>query len=134
LHELNNNFININAREVRLQLEAKWHITHNFSYLGIVSGRLTNSNTEHVATEYSNVAGSYRAMQSIPIRERNPLLYSNIYTNDDYPTTVLPRGGILIVDNNVGDFYTLRNSINWKPVIDESHSIDFMGGTEIRHR
>src|SRR5690606_22800064 len=40
LNELNNNFINIDAREIRLQLEAKWDITHNLSYSGIVAGRL----------------------------------------------------------------------------------------------
>src|SRR5690606_10586972 len=88
----------------------------------------------HVATEFSNVAASYRAMQSIPIRERNPLLYNNIYTTDDYPTTVLPRGGIVITDNSIGDFYTIRNSLNWKPMLGENHSFDLLGGTEIRHR
>src|SRR5690606_31721958 len=134
LNELNNNFININSRELRLQLEAKWDITSNLSYLGIVSGRLTNATTEHVATEYSNVAASYRAMQSSPIRERNPLLYNNIFTTDDDPTTLLPRGRILNMDTKLGDFYTVRNSVNWKPIIDEKHSFDLMGGTELRHR
>lgn len=134
IHELENNFIDIKAREVKFQLDGKWNIAKKLTYSGIVSGRMSSAYSEHIATEKSNVAESYRAMQSLSIRSLNPLLYNDPYDDSEYPVSVLPRGGIVITDNTLADFYTVRNSLNWKPVIAQKHSFDILGGTEIRHR
>jgi len=134
IHELENNFIDIKAREVKFQLDGKWDIAKRLTYLGIVSGRMTSAYSEHIATEKSNVAESYRAMGSLSIRSLNPWLYDDPYDDSQYPISVLPRGGIVITDNTLADFYTVRNSLNWKPIIAQKHSFDILGGTELRHR
>jgi TonB-linked outer membrane protein, SusC/RagA family len=134
INELRNNFIDVRLREIRFQLDANWKILKNLSYNAIVSGRLTSANSDHIATENSNVANSYRAMQNSAVRAANPWLYNDPYDLSQYPISVLPRGGIIITDNTLGEFYTIRNSLNYKAYFARNHSIDLMAGTELRHR
>lgn len=130
LDELNNNFINIKAREIKFQVDLNLKITPKLTYWGIASGRLTSSYSEHIATEESNIAQAYRA-DNQRIRNSNGLLYDDPDDNSQNPVTVLPRGGITQTDNILGEFYTVRNSVNWKNVYG-IHSFDIMAGTEAR--
>lgn len=134
IDELENNFIDIRLREMKFQLDANWKIWKNLSYSGIVSARVSSATSEHVATEHSNIANSYRAMQNSSVRAANTNLYNDPYDLSQYPISILPRGGIVITDNTLGEFYTIRNSLNWKSYIVGNHSIDLMAGTELRHR
>ncbi|WP_126973268.1 SusC/RagA family TonB-linked outer membrane protein [Gynurincola endophyticus] len=134
LHELQNNFIDIKLREIKFQLDANWKILNNLTYNSIVSGRLSSANSDHITTERSNVANSYRAMQNNAVRTANTRLYNDPYDESQYKISVLPRGGIVITDNTLGEFYTVRNSLNWKGYISGAHSFDIMAGNEIRHR
>ncbi len=134
IHELQNNFIDLKLREIRFQLDASWKILNNLTYNSIISGRLSSANSDHIATERSNVANSYRAMQNPSVRSANRRLYNDPYDDSQYPISVLPRGGIVMTDNTLGEFYTVRNSLNWKAYISSAHSFDLMAGTELRHR
>ncbi len=130
IDELNNNFLNVKAREIKFQVDLNLKITPKLTYWGIASGRLTSSYSEHIATEKSNIAQAYRA-DNQRIRGRNDLLYDDPDDDSQYPVTVLPRGGIAQTDNILGEFYTIRNSLNWKNVYG-LHSFDIMAGTEAR--
>lgn len=133
IHEMNNNFVDVTLKEIRFQLDGQWRITSDLSLATIASARSTSAQSEHISTELSNVALSYRAMESTAIRGANNKLYNDPNDDNQFPISVLPRGGIAIVDNNQGEFYTLRNTLNYKPVFGQ-HSIDLMGGSEIRQR
>ena len=133
IHEMNNNFVDVALKEIRFQIDGLWKITENLNLSTILSARTTAAQSEHIATELSNVALSYRAMESVAIRDANGKLYNDPNDDNQFKISVLPRGGIVMLDNNQGEFYTLRNSINYKPVFDD-HSFDLMGGTEIRQR
>lgn len=128
LDELENNFIDIKAREIKFQVDLNLRITPKLTFWGIASGRLTSSYSEHIATEKSNIAEAYRAEKP---KWNNGLLFDDPDDNFQYPVTVLPRGGIVQTDNVLGEFYTARGSFNWKNVYG-LHSFDFMAGTEAR--
>ncbi|WP_127130866.1 SusC/RagA family TonB-linked outer membrane protein [Pseudoflavitalea rhizosphaerae] len=134
VNELKNNFIDIRLREIKFQVDANWKITKNLSYNGIFSGRMSSVASDHIATEKSNTALSYRAMQNSSVRSANTNLYNDPFDLSQYPISVLPRGGIVITDNTLGEFYTVRNSLNWKSYFAQNHSIDLLAGTELRHR
>ncbi|WP_170845579.1 SusC/RagA family TonB-linked outer membrane protein [Parapedobacter composti] len=134
LHEMDNNFVDIKLKEIRFQLDGLWKITSNLNYSFILSARGTSAMSEHISTELSNVAQSYRAMQSVAIRSANDRLYDDPYDDSEYRISVLPRGGIAMVDNNQGEFYTVRNMLNYKPVFNNVHILDLMAGTEIKQR
>lgn len=134
INEMDNNFIDIKLKEVRFQIDGLWKITNNLNYSVILSARTTSANSEHISTELSNVAESYRAMQSNAIRSANTKLYNDPYDDSEFPISVLPRGGIAIVDNNQGEFYTFRNTINYKPIIKTHHVFDLMAGSEIKQK
>ncbi|ERJ59895.1 SusC/RagA family TonB-linked outer membrane protein [Sphingobacterium paucimobilis] len=132
LHEMDNNFVDVSLKEIKFQLDALWKITNNLHYASIISVRTTTAQSEHITTEQSNVAQSYRAMDP-SIRNSNGKLYDDPFDDNQFKISVLPRGGILILDNNRGEFYTVRNTINYKPVF-QNHSFDLMGGSELRQR
>ncbi len=134
VHEMNNNFVDIKLKEVRFQLDGNWKVGKDLNYSVILSARSTSAVSEHISTELSNVAESYRAMQSNAIRSANGKLYNDPYDDSEFPISVLPRGGIAIVDNNQGEFYTFRNTINYKPIVKQWHTFDLMAGSEIKQR
>lgn len=128
LEELENNFIDVKSREIKFQVDLNLQITPKLIFWGIASGRLTNSYSEHIATENSNIAEAYRAEKP---KWNNGLLFDDPDDNFQNPVTILPRGGIAQTDNVLGEFYTARGSFNWKNVYG-LHSFDFMAGTEAR--
>lgn len=134
LHEMDNNFVDIKLKEISFQVEGKWDITEILNFSTIASGRSTSASSENIATEISNLAESYRAMQSIAIRDRNDRLYNDPYDDSEFPISVLPRGGIAAIENSLGEFYTFRNTINYKPQIKKDHSFDLMAGSEIKQK
>jgi len=133
IHEMNNNFVDVALKEIRFQVDGLWKITNNLNLATILSARTTSAQSEHISTELSNVAQSYRAMENTAIRSANGRLYNDPNDDSQFPISVLPRGGIIILDNNQGEFYTFRNTLNYKPVF-HNHSFDLMGGSEIRQR
>src|SRR5690606_29430094 len=114
IHEMNNNFVDVSLKEIRFQLDELWKISNHLNFATILSARATSAQSEHISTEKSNVALSYRAMESVAIRDANGRLYNDPNDDNQFPISVLPRGGIAIVDNNQGEFYTFRNTINYK--------------------
>ncbi len=133
IHELDNNFINLKLKEIRAQFDANWKISDVLKYTGLASARITSAYSEHIATEFSNVAESYRAMQNSTVIWGNDKLYNDPYDLYEYPISVLPQGGIALVDNTEGTFYTIRNSVNYTPRF-ENHSFDLLVGNEIRSK
>lgn len=133
IHELNNNFFTMKTREIKLQGDLGYKISKNLTFNSLVSGRLTTAGSNHIVTELSNTAQAYRA-DDIKVRNYNPYLYTDPNGEEQYPISVLPRGGILYVDETQGTFYTFRNSVSWKPTIGTEHAFDILIGAEARHR
>ncbi len=94
LHELDNNYMNLDVADLKFQGELKWKpITGlEFSALGAVKYSATSQ--EHLITDDSNQAMAYRAMPDATVRDRNPFLYTDPDNPYALPISVLPQGGI----------------------------------------
>ena len=100
LHELANNYIDLNVADVKFQGELKWKAFKGFEASALASVRYTGTSQEHNVREASNQANAYRAMGTTTIRDNNPLLYKD--PDDIYavPVSILPAGGIYTRTDN----------------------------------
>jgi TonB-linked SusC/RagA family outer membrane protein len=134
LNEIENNYINVDVTDLKLQANISYRFTNSLSYQGIFSGRYSSSDLEHIITENSNYAESYRAAYNDEIRRLNDRLYNDPDDDDQNPISVLETGGFLIPESTNSHFYTVRNSLNWKPSLKGKHYFDILAGIEFRQK
>ncbi|ERJ61167.1 SusC/RagA family TonB-linked outer membrane protein [Sphingobacterium paucimobilis] len=94
LHELENNYMDLNVADIKFQGELKWKPIKPLE-LGIMGAtRYQQTSQQHYIKDQSNQALAYRWMPTTFIRNANPFLYKD--RSDPYaiPQTVLPNGGI----------------------------------------
>lgn len=131
LHELESNYIDLNVVNTKFQAELNWKpITDlELSVLGAV--KYDNTTQEHNVRDDSNQALSYRAMQTLSIRDNNRLLYTD--PDDAYalPISVLPQGGLYQRTDNSMLSYDFRATANYNHTFNDTHILNFFGGTEI---
>ena len=134
INEIENNYIDVDAIDIKMQANINYRITPKLIYMGIFSTRYSSSALEHTITENSNYAESYRADYNEEIRRLNDRLYNDPDDDNQNPVSVLETGGILIPENTKSQFSTIRNSLNWKPSINGLHYFDILAGTEFRRK
>lgn len=134
LNEIENNYINVDAIDMKFQSDITYKIAPNFNYLGIFLARYSSTGLEHTITENSNYAESFRASYNEYIRRQNSRLYNDPDDDDQNPVSVLETGGLLIPETTKANFYTMRNSLNWKPAMQGKHYFDILTGTEFRRK
>lgn len=133
INEIENNYIDLNQRDIRIQGDATWKITDNLTYNANTAIRYVNSVREHKIKEASNVVGAYNADETTIVRDANIFLFQDPDNPNAIKVPVLPKGGIYFKNNNYLTSYYLRNSINYDQ--DLSEKIHFTGflGQEIRY-
>lgn len=131
LHELENNNMDINAVNVKVQGEMKWKVIPELELAALGAMKYSATSREHYITDYSNQANAYRAMDDATIRDKNNLLYTDPDIPYSLPISVLPEGGILQRTDNKMYSYDFRASANWNKEFDEKHITSFYGGMEI---
>lgn len=132
INELNNNFLDINIIDLRLQGDIHYKFTKNFSYEFTGALRYVKSTREHQVTEKANMAEAYRSAGTATIAENNKFLYRDPDDPEAEPVVVLPYGGFY---NRAEDFllgYDFRNSLNYSTVINEVHSVNLLGGMQVK--
>ena len=124
LHELDNNYMNLDVADLKFQGELKWKpITGlEFSALGAVKYSATSQ--EHLITDDSNQAMAYRAMPDATVRDRNPFLYTDPDNPYALPISVLPQGGIYQRTNYKMLGYDFRATGSWNHVFVEKHIVN----------
>lgn len=132
LHELENNHININLVDIRLQGDLSYKITKHLKYDFLGALRYVESGQEHQISENSNMANAYRANQTSTIAERNKFLYRNPDDPDAEPVVVLPRGGFYNTNQNRMNFYNVRNNLTYNRNFAEKHAVNVLVGQEIK--
>ncbi len=131
--ELENNYIELDVKDVRFQIEGKWDISDKFNYNFLGSARYVVTNSNHNMTENSNVANAYRAEETTIVRDDNIFLFDDPNDPTRPPYSVLPEGGIFRKTvNNLTNYY-LRNSLSYKDVFNEKHELDVLFGQELRY-
>lgn len=133
IDELNNNYIDLDMMDMKLQGEIGYKILKNLEFKSLGALRYVKSTREHKITEYANMAGAYRYAPNSTVAENNEFLYDN----PDYPEiidkeSVLPQGGFYNrTDDKLMNFY-IRNQVDWKLKINDKHIINAFGGQEIK--
>lgn len=133
LEELENNFIDLNLRDIRFQVDASYKLNDKISYNFNSAARYVNSVREHSIRENSNVVRAFNSDETTIIRDANIFLYTDPNNPDAIPIPVLPEGGIYNKNDNYLTTYYLRNSISFDDVIKDKHEISALFGQELRY-
>ena len=131
MHELDNNYIDLNVTDFRIQGELKYKPIPSLEFSAIAAAKYTSSSQEHHILDGSNQALAYREMSTSTIRNANPFLYSD--PDDPYalPISVLPDGGIFERTDNSMLGYDFRATANFSKTFADKHIVNLFGGTEI---
>ena len=131
-HELNNNFIDLNVTDFRLQGKLDYKPLPNLELSVLGAMKFSATSQEHDILDNSNQAMAYRAMATSAIRAANSYLYTdpdNIYA---LPISILPQGGIQERTDHRMLGYAFRATASYNDVFgpDETHILNLYGGVE----
>lgn len=132
LHELENNYMDLNIVDVKFQGELKWKpiMGLEFSVLGAVKYQGTSQ--EHKIKDGSNQAEAYRAgLDDKTIMDKNPFLYTDPDNPYALPISILPEGGIYRRTDYKMLSYDFRGTVNYNKVFNEIHLTNWFGGMEV---
>lgn len=133
LSEVENNYLQINQVDLKLQGEVGYKITKDLKYDFVGAIRYVKSSTEQNVNENSNMANAYRAAASSTIRQNNRFLYSDPNNPDAQPIVVLPRGGFYNRTENQLISYYFRNQLSWSSSFSPVHVVNVTAAQEIRN-
>jgi TonB-linked SusC/RagA family outer membrane protein len=133
LSEVENNYLQINQIDLKLQGDVSYKITKDIKYDFVGAIRYVKSSTEQNVTENSNLANAYRAAASSTIRQANRFLYSDPNNPDAQPIVVLPRGGLYNRTENQLNSYYFRNQLSWNSSFSPVHMVNVTAAQEIRN-
>ncbi|KFF09603.1 SusC/RagA family TonB-linked outer membrane protein [Flavobacterium hydatis] len=132
INELENNYLDINVKDIRFQVDLDYKINKHLTYNLTASARYANTTREHKILEDSNVVGAYNAMETTIVRDANIFLYKNPNDISIPPVSVLPNGGFLRKFTNDMTSYNIRNSVNYRNTFNVKHEVEGFFGTELR--
>lgn len=123
LDETNNNYMDLNVKDIKIQVDLDYKIAEGFKYNTTAAIRYVDSNREHTITEHSNVSNAYRADETKVVKDQNIYLYKDPSQPDAQKQVVLKEGGMLhTYDNSM-------TAINWKNML----TFDKMFGNAGQH-
>ena len=133
--ELDNNYIDIDVMDTKFQGELEWKPFLGLSLNALGSYRVNRSNREHIILDNSNMAEAYRAGVNNPnIMYSNPYLYSDPDKPGEWPISVMPYGGINILNRNEVKQLDFRFTANynhiWNADGEEAHIFSALAGME----
>lgn len=132
LTELENNRLNINVIDLKLQGDLSYKLARDLKYTFVGAFRYVRSTREHEVTENANMANAYRAAGNATIRQNNPFLYQDPEKPASEKVVVLPFGGFYnrIEDQLVS--YDIRNNLEYSTIIKEKHNVSVLAGQQIK--
>ncbi len=131
LHELDNNYIDLDVFDMRVQGELKYKPIKKVELSALAAYKYNSSSQGHHILDGSNQAQAYRAMGTATIRDKNPFLYKdpdNIYA---FPISVLPNGGIYNKTTNKMNAWDFRATATYNDQFADAHIVNVYGGMEI---
>jgi len=132
INELKTNYLDIQVKDIRFQLDLDYKITPHLTYNLTGSARYANTSREHKILEGSNVVGAYNAMETTIVRDANIFLYKDPNDLTAPGVSVLPNGGFLRKFTNDMTSYNIRNSVTYRNTFAEKHELEGFFGTELR--
>ena len=133
LHELDNNYIDLDIFDIRVQGELKYKPIQKVE-LGVLGAFKFNQSTQnHTISDNSNQANAYRAMATTTIRDNNPFLYTDPDDPFALPVSVLPYGGIMNKTTNRMSAWDFRATASYNDVFANDHIVNLFGGLEVNN-
>ncbi|AOM77243.1 SusC/RagA family TonB-linked outer membrane protein [Pedobacter steynii] len=133
LNELENNSINLNFLDFKVQGDLKYNLLKNLKYAFEGAYRYAKTNQEHSITENSNMPMAYRADGDATIRAANKFLYRDPENPEAEPIVVLPYGGFYNTNDTYLKSYNLRNSLEFNERFNDIHQLRVYGFSELRY-
>ena len=130
-HELENNYIDVNVTDFRIQGELKYQPIKQLEFSALGAVKYTGTSQEHYVLDDANQALAYREMSTTTIRDRNPYLYTDPDQPYSFPFSVLPYGGIYErTDNNIFG-WDFRATARYSNTFAYDHIVNVFGGMEL---
>jgi len=135
LHELENNYMDVNVADLRFQGDLKWKIIPELEVGAFGSVRYQSTSQHHYVKDLSNQAMAYRAGIVNPsntvIRDKNPFLYKD--PDDPYalPVSVLPEGGIYNRTDYTMFEQLFRFTAQFNKTFNYDHIVSAFAGSEL---
>lgn len=136
LNELDNNILELNLMDLKVQGELKYKITKNLTYDVIGAYRYAKTGQDHSVKENSNMPQAYRAgvyPENATIRTNNKFLYTRPEDPDSDPISVLPQGGMFYTNDDLLKSFFVRNSLDYNTTINEKHLVRLFASQEMRY-
>lgn len=133
INELQNNYLNLNMIDLRLQGDLSFKLTDHLRYEFVGALRYVKSSREHQITENANMANAYRANGNATIAENNKFLYRDPNNPDGQPIVVLPYGGFYNRSEDQLVNYDFRNSLNYSNTFSEKHNLNVLVGQQVKY-
>lgn len=131
LHELENNYIDINVADLKFQGELKVKLMKKLEASFLGAYKYSSSVQSHNIKDYSNQAWAYRAMDDATMRDANPWLYTDPDNANSLPISVLPVGGFFKETKYSMNSYDFRGTLSYNDVFSEDHIVNLFGGAEL---
>lgn len=131
LHELNNNYIDLNVVDMKFQAELKWKPISKVEISAIGDYKYSTTTQANSVKDYSNLAWAYRAMDDATMRDANPWLYTDPDKTNSLPVTVLPNGGFYRETKYTMNSWDFRTSVSYNDVYNNDHIVNLFGGMEV---
>ncbi|WP_138477328.1 SusC/RagA family TonB-linked outer membrane protein [Dyadobacter bucti] len=132
ISELENNKINLNLADIRLQGDFSYKITEHLTYDFLGALRYIQTGREHRITEHSNMANAYRAADNATVANLNKFLYRDPDDPNAFPVVVLPSGGFYNRNEDQMMFYNVRNNLRYNRTFKERHAVNLLAGQEVK--
>lgn len=133
INELNNNFIDLNVIDLRLQADLGYKLTKDLRYEFVGAVRFVKSSREHQITENANMAEAYRAAGTSTIRRLNKFLYQDPDNPEAEKIVVLPFGGFYNRTEDQLLNFDFRNSLNYSNTFGGVHNVNVFGGQQMKY-
>ncbi|MCM1176885.1 MAG: SusC/RagA family TonB-linked outer membrane protein [Clostridium sp.] len=130
-HELNNNYMDINVGDIKVQMELKYHPIPKVEIAALGSVRYQATSTEHHILDDSNQAEAYRADYTSMIISSNPYLYQNPDILNSTKYSILPNGGIYTRRDYSALSQDFRATASYNDTFKGKHIINALGVVEI---
>ncbi|MBR1576634.1 MAG: SusC/RagA family TonB-linked outer membrane protein [Bacteroidales bacterium] len=133
LHELDNNYIDLNVNDLRVQGELKYKPVSHLELSALAAYKATSTSQEHYIKDDANQALAYREMSTASIRDANPFLYTDPENPYALPVTVLPAGGIYERSDNNMNSWDIRATANYNNTFLTDHIVNLFAGAEVNN-
>lgn len=129
--ELDNNIIKIKTDEIKFTGQLNWKPLQGLEIDLLGNYRTYNATREHIIMNHSNQAEAYRAGVDNPsVMYNNTFLYQDPDKPNSLPISVMPTGGINIMNENSLKQLDFRGNITYNHVWNDTHILNAVVGME----